>query len=249
MMRLVGLALACAVALGSVPAAAQDDGDADMQEARSLFVAGVAAVDAGRWADAIRSFSRAYELSGRPIALYNVAFALRALGRHVEARDAFERLLRLHGPDLDDTRRRESEGFLREERARVATLQLVGLSHDLRYGVRLDGDGVEDDGDRPLSLEVDPGDHALVVGADGFEDFLWEGDVGDGQRLEVRVTLEAIPVVSGGGGGDEDDGGILSSPVFWIVAGVLVAGGAAVAGYVLWQDAQLDCEVSRCVEL
>jgi hypothetical protein len=85
-------------------------------EARDLFVRGTSFVENGQWADAITTFSQAYELSGVPPALYNVAFALRALGRHVESRDAFEALLERHRDDLDPEMRTLSERYVEEER-------------------------------------------------------------------------------------------------------------------------------------
>src|SRR5690348_4287673 len=79
----------------------REPSQAQIDQARGLFVRGTSFVENGQWADAISTFSQAYELSGVPPALYNVAFALRALGRHVESRDAFEALLERHRDDLD----------------------------------------------------------------------------------------------------------------------------------------------------
>src|SRR3972149_6272050 len=81
---------------------------AALQEARSLFLSGSSAVEAGRRAGALQSFERAYELAGVSAALYNAATALRSLGRHRDARDAFLQLLSAHG-DLDANLRREAD--------------------------------------------------------------------------------------------------------------------------------------------
>src|SRR5678815_4041604 len=65
-------------------------------EARALYQAGNAAAESGQFADALQQFVQAYGLSGNPAALYNAAKTLRALGRHVAARDAFNQLLAQH---------------------------------------------------------------------------------------------------------------------------------------------------------
>src|SRR5262249_33702379 len=109
-----------------IPGPTSKPSDASIEEARARFSAGNRAVDAGRWADALADFERAYALSGVPAALFNAATTLRALGRHVEARDAFDQLLDAH-PDLDPTERDRARAMRSEEQARVATLSLVGL--------------------------------------------------------------------------------------------------------------------------
>jgi len=205
----------------------------DVAEARALFVAGQAAVDSERWADAVDSFQRAYVLVHAPSALYNVAYALRALGRHRESRDAFERLLTGH-ENLPEPLLTESRRYLEEERGRVAVLMLEGLDPDTTYTVRLDGESRQDDGRRPLLAEADPGSHTLTVRAPGVDQpFVWEGHVDEGAHPRVAVHFEA-PLRAGGG--DEPHphrGGVLRSPIFWTVVGVLVVGGAVTAGVML----------------
>ena len=49
----------------------------DREEARALFAAGQAAVDGGRWTDALDAFHRAYELTHAPSA--KLANAFRAM--------------------------------------------------------------------------------------------------------------------------------------------------------------------------
>jgi tetratricopeptide (TPR) repeat protein len=66
---------------------------ADDQRARDLFVKGDAAYAEARYEDALASFQQAYDLSGRPQLLFNIANALERLGRIREAVDALERYL------------------------------------------------------------------------------------------------------------------------------------------------------------
>lgn len=213
---------------GVVSAQSCDPSEDDLEQARALFIAGGAAVDAGRWSDAINSFERAYALSCAPSALYNLAMAYRALGRHREARDQFARLLRQH-PDLGGELSRSATTFAREEGARVAVLELVGIDPDLHPEISFDGRLVPDEGTRPIRLETDAGPHGLVARIDQHQPFLWEGALADGQTEQVQVRFEAI--VSGGG----LDPLVVILP---IIAGALVIGGI-VAGVVVQNDAQL----------
>jgi len=219
--------------LGAAPAAAQQDcapTDVDIQEAQALFVAGGAAIEAGRWADAIDNFSRAYQLTCAPSALYNYGVALRALGRHREARDAFDRLLTDH-PDLGGETRSNAETYLREESARVAVLELVGVAPDARPELSLDGVGIADDGERPILLETDAGSHSLVARIPEHQPFVWEGRLEDGQRARIDVVFDAIPTGSGG---------VDPLAVILPIVGALLIGGAIATIVVLQEEAQLE---------
>lgn len=65
------------------------------EEARALFNAGVAAFDAGRFEDALWSFQRAYDRSGRAQLLYNVAQCHDRMRQDEQALANFERYLEL----------------------------------------------------------------------------------------------------------------------------------------------------------
>jgi len=227
------LVLLLSLTVGSAAAQRARPSEANVTEARALFIAGQAAVDSERWADAVDSFRRAYLLVHAPSALYNVAYALRALGRHRESRDAFEQLLTEH-ENLSEQLLRDSRRYLEEERARVAVLMLMGLDPDSTYTVRLDGAGRADDGQRPLLVEADPGSHTLTVRAPGVDQpFVWEGEVSEGAHVRVPLRFEELATGGGEEGPEESHGGVLRSPIFWTIVGVLVVGGAVSAGLLL----------------
>jgi tetratricopeptide (TPR) repeat protein len=194
----------------------------DLAEARALYQAGLEDVEQARWADALRSFERSYALAPVGATLFNLATSLRALGRHREARDAFDQLLAQHRAELPAELRSRAETMRRESAARVAVLALVDLPRDPRPEIRLDGGAHDDDGTRPLELETDSGDHALVVEAEGRRPFRWQGHLADGAREEIAVAL--VPLPDGGGTTTGGDGGAL--PLWLGIAGgvVLVAG-------------------------
>lgn len=216
--------------------------DADRAQARALFQAGAAAVDAGRWADAVSSFRSAYELTGAASALFNTGFALRALGRYREARDAFVELQSLSS--VSDAMRTQTDELLAEVRMRIARVRLGGLEATQTYGVRLDGVGVEDDGTRPLQLETDPGTHGVDVSLAGYEPFHWSGQLRDGALEDIAVLLS--PASTGGGGG----GGVVEEAWFWLMIGGIVAVGAGLVTYFVLDDqAQLRAENPMVIRL
>lgn len=213
---------------------------AEREEARALFRAGSAAVEGGRWADAVSSFERAYELTGARSALYNLAMALRALGRHRDARDAFARLLRDH--EIEDAElRRTAEQMRDEESARVAVLELVGLDETARHAIRFDGREVPDSGQRPVEIETDAGRHSLLADREGFSQFVWEGALGDGQRLSVRALFQPLATTARG-----DDTAL---HVVLVVAAIAAVGaGAGVVGWYLQEQAQVQPRFPMRVE-
>lgn len=217
-----------------------------VEEAKALYVAGNRAVAQGRWSDALVDFERSYALSGVPAALFNVATTLRALGRHVEARDAFTQLLDKH-PKLDPEVRADAEKMLAEEKARIASLVIADLpSKKDELKVFVDGKAKPDEGDRPLAIEVDPGKHTLRVEEPKSKPFLWEGTLKDGEKKTVRVQLVPAPVQAPA---KPESSSVFSSPVFWTVVGVVVVGGAVAGGYLYHESKQLDPSSPNVVKL
>lgn len=226
--------VAAALLFGSTHAEAQacEPSTAEMTEARALFEAAQAAVDSGRWADAIASFERSYTLSCQPAALFNLAMALRALGRHRDARDQLDRLVELH-PDLSGGLRESVDNFRREEAERVAILELVGVDAETEVRLSFDGRLVPDEGERPWQLETDAGTHSLVARIPEHQPFVWDGELTDGQTERVEVVFEAIPT------GGEEGGVDVVLIIVPIVLAILIAG-AITTGVVLQEQAQLQ---------
>jgi tetratricopeptide (TPR) repeat protein len=149
--------------------AAPEDSARDV-EARALFEAGRAAFLDGRHEDALQSFQRAYELSGRPVLLFNIAASLDRLRRNEEALELFGRYL-TEVPDAEN--RAEVEGRMRALRTAI-------------------------DEDRAREARE--------------------------RELEAALQSER-----------ENDPTVFETWWFWTIAGVLIAGGAAIAiGYALY---------------
>jgi len=158
----VAATLAAAVAgPGASPASAQRD--RRDSEARNLFEAGRLAMEDGRFEDALDYFQRAYELSGRPALLYNVATVAERLGRDEVALDALERYL-AERPEADDRRAIERRIELLRERLASAPATAPTPAETAAAGAASDGQS------DPLGLSAEPastrdqgGDDRLVT--------------------------------------------------------------------------------------
>lgn len=250
--RALGLLLAALASLGATPdASAQSRGEryrlehpegevdaATVERARALYEEGLSHVEAGRWADALERFEASYRISGIAAALFNAASTLRSMGRHRDARDAFDQLLSDHA-DLDASVRAEAEARRHEEAGRVALILLTGLADAPDAEVMLDGLPVTVEARDPAELETDPGRHAVRVEREGFEPWREELQLTDGERARLHVELTAIdtpaPIIVA-----EEGEAIHESPVFWTIVGVVVAGAAVALGFFLHADAQLS---------
>lgn len=213
--------------------------DAEVAEARGLYQAGNAAADGGRFADALSFYTRAFELSGNPAALYNAARTLRSLGRHADARHAFDQLLN-DVPGLSATTRTEATQLRDEEAARVAQLTLDDMPEaSPELVLHIDGVFRPDGGARPLRLELDPGEHGLVVERTGFTPFTWQGILAEGARERVSVSLAAIP----------QGRSIAEEPLLWIIVGVVAVAAGVIAGYFIWDAQQLRPNAPTVIRL
>lgn len=235
LLTVVGLGLAVLVGTGVSPASAQST-DAAREEARQAFLRAQTAAEEERWADALEGFEQAYMLAGVPTALYNAAMVLRAVGRHKDARDAFQQLIDEH-PDYDATD--EARRLRDEEAARVAVLELVRLDPDGQYTIRLDGRNVpvDENADR-AEIETDSGHHAVVAEREGYEPFAWEGDVADGQRVRIEVVMAEREVESRS-----------LAPILVPIAIAVALAAGAVTAVLLQRNAQLEPETDNVMAL
>ena len=214
---------------GVTKARAQQGESAACEQARTVFESATAASDELRYADALRGFERAYELCPVATALFNAGLALRALGRHCDARDKFQRVLDDHAGSASADGLAEARRRRDEERSRCGTITVRDLDPEGTYTFRFDGRPVEPNpsGDS-WKFDGDPGEHTLVIDREGYVSFRWEGRIGDGEHKEIQAVMEEIQSSSGSGG---------VHPAIWVTIAVVVAAGLGV-GIFLYDQAQ-----------
>lgn len=194
----IGLvAFAGALALSmTAPAmvAAQTDPKATADE---HFRKGVAAFRERRFGDAAPEFEEAYRLSPAYAVLYNIGQVNVALGRSVEAVDAFERYLKQGASEIPAERVREVQAEVAKQMDRIGTVVVRTAPEGAE--VRMDGRAV---GKTPLPRPLH-----LTVGKHVFEAFR-PGYVSEGREVEVMgraervIQLKLEPTPSGAEPGD-----------------------------------------------
>lgn len=154
------------LALGLAPMSvfAQSRADGVSTQARAAFERGVAALDEGRFRDAIEALEASRAIRDVPIVSYDLALAYRGVGRDGDAIEAFERYLRHPDPRATPSEIAAVRATLAELRSSRAMLTVHASPSTAM--VLLDG--------RPLELDangraaIDPGAHMLEASADGY---------------------------------------------------------------------------------
>jgi tetratricopeptide (TPR) repeat protein len=159
------------------------------QDARDHFEAGVAASQQERFADAATEFERAYELEPAWQVLYNLGAVYAALGRPVEAVDAFERYLDQADASVDAERRRQVHVEIDKQRAKTGWLDL--RVNETGAEVRIDAQAV---GVTPLpaALLLAAGAHSIEVSREGQRLEQREALVTAGRKTVIDVNLVPI---------------------------------------------------------
>ncbi len=109
----------------------------------------------------------------------------------------------------------------------------VALAREIREGTLAIATSVEDamikvdaksEGIGQVELKLAPGRHVVEVEAKGYAPSKQDVKIERGARAELHVTLVALPPPA-----PAEEPGLLSKPVFWIVAGAVVAAAAGTA--------------------
>jgi len=194
-----------ALAMRSGGALAQD---AAFSEARSQFEQAVAAVQAGRPADAVGLFERSYAARAAPVVAVNLAYCLRGLGRFGEARTWYLRFLETATPEDLERHRSTVRAHLEEVSHRLAQVT-SGDRAPTDVSVVFEGAALGTEG-----RWVDPGEHRATASAPGYIPAELRFMVRAGEV--VRLSTQLSPVAT-------------ATPItrrwwFWTALGVGVAG-------------------------
>jgi hypothetical protein len=168
-------------------ALAQDDAKA---RAREHFKNGVSAVEQGDFGEALEQFEVAYKETHAFAVLYNIGRVDVALGRAVEAVDAFEQYLRDGKDAIEKQRRRDVEAEIERQRARIGivTVRTVPPGADVRVDGKLVGNGPV------LDWRLTAGMHTIEGALPGFAVTVRELEIAGGSSAIIELKLEpAVP--------------------------------------------------------
>ncbi|HEY6725858.1 MAG TPA: hypothetical protein VI197_17615 [Polyangiaceae bacterium] len=188
-LRVLGLLLAL-----TLPAGAQTD--TQRAAARSAAQAGDKAFKEQRYEEAALYFARAEAIMHAPTLLLFLARSQAKLGQYVQARESYIKILREElAPDAPAAfvaAKQSADAELPQVAAQIATLTL-----DVP-GVPVEGLRISID-DEPVTSAVvgvpypiDPGDHRVAAGADGYEPAATRVGLSAGETREVTLTLHRI---------------------------------------------------------
>jgi hypothetical protein len=181
-------------------------------EAREAFLAGTAAVKAGQWSEALVHFEKADQLKTSPVVTFNIGYCQRALGRYVQARLSFRKVLDdpsgLPEAQLEETRTM-LESIETQVLARVKiTLEpaTARISIDGRPLVAFEGGepgvlvaGIAPAGEgtpppKPVfEVVIDPGVHLIQASRPGHQDVLVNQTFAPNAREALTLKLDELP--------------------------------------------------------
>lgn len=200
-----------------------------LAEARRAYGEGTEHFNAGRFAEALASFERAFALRANPVVLKPIAECHERLGHVPEAIAALERYLRELPTAADHAQLEARLATLRQRPARVS----VSSTPD---GAQIVVDGESRPQRTPADVDVPPGHHRISANLSGYRATEREVETSPGVPLSVGVTLEregasgVTPVPPDGVTPPPPVTGRRVSSAVWVATAV--AGAAAVAGTV-----------------
>jgi hypothetical protein len=180
--------LAIATPVLAAPKAGQT---AEQKEADRHFKSGVALYKEAKYAEALAEFERAYEIAPHPLVLYNIATCHRELSHYGEAVKYYERFLAEGKGKVPPARLKEAQTELDGVLARIARVTITIKGGE---GAKVILDGAEL-GTMPIDgpLIVPPGEHRIVVRAEGKQAAERSLRVASGDEVEVTLQLHDEP--------------------------------------------------------
>jgi hypothetical protein len=171
------------------PAAAPDDRD----RAERLFDQAIGLVDLGRWDEACPLFRESARAEPAVGSLLNVARCSAREGKVAQAAREYRDVLSLNVRTPDPERRKAVDGQVRELLAkiepRVPRITVVVAPAVAAATVLVDGERIDRKG---AFIEVEVGEHAIVVEAEGFISGHATVSIREGERKTVPVRLERL---------------------------------------------------------
>jgi hypothetical protein len=249
------LAATCLLSHGATAAVSAHD----REQARKNANAGFESFSAGDYASALTHFQDAESTMHAPPHLLFIARALDKLGRLLEARETYRRLVGEHLPRGCPGAFRDAQKSAGQELqaldARIPKVKLTVEGVPVAAArISLDGAAIATE-KLSQAVEADPGKHHAHAEADGFSAAEQSFELQAGAAtLEVKLVLakkEDLPAGSSTTSGPDDgEGGGLSVPAFVLVgvgAASLVAG-AVTGGLALSRAGELrdKCPQSPC---
>ena len=199
--------------------------DSRFNEAAQAYRQGQRLAEALRWEDALPHFAQSFELYPNYSNSFGLARALHQVQRLWEARAQYESFLRDFSSAPEELRGR-AQAYLQAIAARRRSVRLHEAPREAGLTVRVNGAEAEFSEIRPLLVEAFDANVAIILDSPNEGRFSWSGRVPVGETLDVEVAFD-----------DElSSGSVWRSPLFWVITGALLAGGATTAGLIIYRN-------------
>jgi tetratricopeptide (TPR) repeat protein len=226
---ILAIAFSCFVSTTGVHAQSAQSREARIAEAKEAFAAGTEAYADGEFKSALGSFRRAYELTGSPDLLYNIATVSDRMRRDEEALDAYQGYLEARPESTD---REHVESRIDVLRAAIQARRRAELDAEIEARSAAIEAAARVKAERPLTQHVGPGPGPwITIGVGSAAVVTGAILVGLGQRDQKSVE-SAAPGSSYSMVQEMADRGPRRTK-----AGValMAVGGAGVIGGIIWQ--------------
>ncbi len=163
----------------------------EMDPARASFSTAIERFAEEDYAGALEAFQESYNQRPKAFVLFNIAMCQKALFQYGESITTFLLFLEDSGDAVNPEKADAASAAIEELAKIVATVHIEGAADGA--GVAVDGETVAR---APLEspLLLNPGRHRIEVTEEGFEPFTKEVAVVAGDRLDLSVSLEPLPV-------------------------------------------------------
>jgi len=229
LLLVLAVSLPYVVSTSGAHAQPRESEEARLAEAKDAFDVGSRAYADGEFESALASFRRAYELTGSPDLLYNIATVSDRMRRDEEALEAYEGYLEARPKSAD---REHVEGRIEVLRAAIDARKRADLDAEIEARTAAIEAAARVRAERPLTQHVGPGPGPwITIGVGGAAVVSGAVLLGLGQRDE-RAVENAAPGSSYSTVQEMAERGPRLNK-----AGIalLAVGGAGILGGVIWQ--------------
>ncbi|MEM9191112.1 MAG: hypothetical protein AAGF12_18160 [Myxococcota bacterium] len=195
--------------------------------ARTLFMEGSDALQAGQVAEACPLFEQSLAEASVPWTARNLGYCYHLAGRELEAVNLLQRVVAGEFGGVSTRTVEEVTAIIATAEARIASLLLhVNPPH---AELRIDGEAVEDNPAR-----LDPGRHVVSARSVGYQPAEDVVSLDPGETRELVLHLDTLPIEAEP---TEDEGGTTWLPwVLGVGAGLLAVGGVVALVAVLLSE-------------
>ncbi|MBI5537595.1 MAG: PEGA domain-containing protein [Deltaproteobacteria bacterium] len=180
-------------------------------QARDEFMKGTAAVKTTQWSEALLHFEKANTIKPSPVAVFNIGYCQRAMGRYVLAKAAFERAVQ-DAENMPEAQLEEAKTFIKELDEQLGRVKITidppttRLAIDgrplvpLKAGdpkVMVAGVAPAGEGETPpvptFEVILDPGPHLFAASFPGHANVLLNKTIEAKSRAEIPLKLSELP--------------------------------------------------------